>query len=373
VDITLKTVDNPELLRDYIYLPSIINKGYKNFVPPFYKDEWAFHDPKKNKHLAESSFIRLLAYKNNNIAGRIMGIIYHPWNLKHGVKMARFYQPDCINDYQVFSALVTSVENWAINQGMNQMIGSFGFSDKDPQGIQVEGFEYPPVIASVSHQPHIAELVSRAGYVKFKDCVSYKMQIPEKMPDFYERIYERILRNNKLKLLNIPTRSALKPYFVPVMRLMNETYRNIFGFVAMDEKDINELASQYLSVLDPRLVKVVVNENDEPVAFVIAMANISKGIRKARGKLFPFGFIHILWEMKQSKQLDLLLGAVSEKYRGRGLNVMMGISLMQTARKLGMEFMDSHLILEENRLMRAELEKLGGIVYKRYRIFQKNI
>ncbi|HMT28042.1 MAG TPA: hypothetical protein PKD91_02060 [Bacteroidia bacterium] len=371
--IELIQVTNTALLKEFIFLPSKLHAGYENFVPPFYKDEWEFHDPIKNKHLAWSDHIKLLAFQNNRCVGRIMGIIYHPWNRKHNQKSARFYQFDCIPDNLISDALLGYIENWAREKGMNEIIGSFGFSDKDPQGIQVEGYEFPPVIASVSHEPYLADLVTASGYSKFKDCVSYKMEIPEKLPDFYINIYNRILKNQQLKLISFTKRSDLKPYFIPVMQLMNEAYKNIFGFVAMEDEDIKHLADQYLSVLDPKLVKIVTDPNNKPVAFVIAMANISKGIRKAKGKLFPFGFMYLLMEMKRSTQLDLLLGAVADKYRGRGLNVLLGISLMETARGMGMKIMDSHLILEENRLMRAELEKIGGVLYKRYRIFIKKL
>lgn len=219
----------------------------------------------------------------------------------------------------------------------------------------------------------MVDLVSGAGYEKFKDCVSYQMVIPDKLPDFYRKIYERTLKNHELRLLQFKKTKELRPFFVPVMQLMNEAYRNIFGFIPMTKEDITKLADQYLGVLDPGLVKIVINHESTPVAFVIAMANISQGIKKARGRLFPFGFIHILIAMKKSRQLDLLLGAVADAYRGRGLNVLLGISLMESARKKGLDIMDSHLVLEENWLMRAELEKLGGDLSKRYRIFIKNL
>ncbi len=371
VPIEIKIVDTPELLKEFIYLPSKLHKGYKNFVPPFYKDEKEFHDLNKNKHLALSDHIKLLAFINGKSVGRIMGIIYHPWNEKNQSKSGRFFMMDCINNQEIATALLSYIENWAKELGMHELVGPFGFSDKDPQGVQVEGWEHPPVIASVSHQPYLAELIAVNGYSKFKDCVSYKMEISDQLPEFYTKIYNRILTNNHLKLINFKNRKSLRPFFVPVMRLMNEAYKNIYGFVAMLDEDIIHLANQYLSVLDPELVKIVTNEKNEPVAFVIAMANISNGIKKAKGKLWPIGFLYILIDMSRSTQLDLLLGAVDEKYRGRGLNVLLGISLMNSARKKGMKIMDSHLILEENRLMRAELEKLGGSLYKRYRIFKK--
>ncbi len=371
--LNLKVASGPELLKTYIYLPSLLYTSYADFVPPFYKDELNFHDPLKNKQLNHSKTLTLLAYREDNPVGRIMGIIHYPWNEKHNVKQARFYQLDCINDESVAGFLLEAVEKWAVREGMNEIIGSFGFSDKDPQGVQLDGFNNPPVIASVSHAPYLNKLIEAWGYTKFKDCISYRLEIPAVLPSGYNSIYQRILKNQQLKLIEFTSRKELKPYFIPVMKLMNEAYQNIFGFVPMEESDMNELAKQYLSVLDPGLVKIILTASNTPVAFVIAMANISKGIRKAKGKLFPLGFLHILMEMRVSTQLDLLLGAVSKNYRGRGLNVLLGISLMDTARKKGLTVMDSHLILEENHLMRAEMEKLGGELHKRYRIYHKEL
>jgi hypothetical protein len=157
------------------------------------------------------------------------------------------------------------------------------------------------------------------------------------------------------------------------MELMNEGYKNIYGFIPLTQEDIEILASRYLALLDPKLVKIIIDNNSKPVAFVIAMANISEGLKKSSGYIFPFGFIHILKALWCSKQIDLLLGTVSEHYRGRGLNVMLGVALMKSVRNKGMKIMDSHLIMEDNRLMRAEMEKIGGKLCKRYRIYQKAI
>lgn len=369
----IREVKSGNDLAIYIKLPAILNRNYPAFVPPLWRDEFHFHNPLKNRNLESCEVIRFLAFLNGEVVGRIMGIIHHNWNETHGNATARFYQPEFIDDYNVSSSLVQAVSKWAHGKGMNLLIGSFGLSDKDPQGIQIEGFHLDPVIASVSHQPYIARHFEAMGFEKFKDCVSYVIPIPDQIPDVYRAIYNRIVSKHGFKLLEFKSRKELKPFFKPVMELMNDAYSHIYGFVPLTETDIQELADQYLNVLDPRLVKVAVDQNNIPVSFVIAMGNISAGFRKAKGKLFPTGWFHLLQAMKNSRQLDLLLGAVHSRHRGKGLNVMMGVALMESARQLGMKTLDSHLILEENLLMRAELEKLGGKIMKRYRIFQKEI
>jgi len=153
---------------------------------------------------------------------------------------------------------------------------------------------------------------------------------------------------------------------------MNECYmqNNIYGYAPLDEKEMDDLAKKYMPVVDPRFIKIV-RKDGEAVAFVIGMPDMTAGIRKARGRLFPFGILHILRAAKKTKQLDLMLGAVKDKYRGMGLDAMMGVKMLGSAMKAGFEFMDTHHEMETNVKVRAEMERAGGKIYKKYRVFQK--
>ena len=165
----------------------------------------------------------------------------------------------------------------------------------------------------------------------------------------------------------------MKQYIIPVFRLVNETYSSLFGFVPMGEEEMKKFADQYLPVLDPEFVKMVTNSSGKLIAFVVAMPDMSLGIQKAKGKLFPFGFIYVLNAMRKSKQLNLMLGAVVNGYKNNGVSALMGKAMLESAIKRGMTVMDSHLVLENNWPMRGECEKLNGKVCKRYRIFSKII
>jgi len=145
---------------------------------------------------------------------------------------------------------------------------------------------------------------------------------------------------------------------------------NIYGYAPLDEKEMDDLAKKYMPVLDPRFIKIV-RKDGEAVAFVIGMPDMTAGIRKARGRLFPFGILYILRAAKRTKQLDLMLGAIKDKYRGMGLDVMMGVKMIESALKAGYEYMDTHHEMETNLKVRGEMEKVGGKIYKKYRVFQK--
>jgi hypothetical protein len=197
------------------------------------------------------------------------------------------------------------------------------------------------------------------------------MEIPETLSPVYQKVYNRVTAHADLRVIEFKSKRKLKPYIIPVFRLVNETYASIFGFVPMTEEEMKKFAGQYLPVLDPEFVKVIINSKNELIAFIVSMPDMSPGIQKAKGRLFPFGFIHILRAMRKTKQLNLLLGAVRADYRGKGINVLMGKHLFESARKRKLTTIDSHLILESNLKMRGECEKLGGVVRKRYRVYQK--
>jgi hypothetical protein len=367
----LKTVNTKALLKEYIYLCKTIYQHEPRWVPPFYEDEWAFHDPAQNRTLEHCDTIRMLAFKNGKAAGRVMGIIHRPYNQTHQERTARFFHFDCINDQEVAHALIHAVERWAMSMGMNKLVGPFGFSDKDPQGLQIEGFEYLPVLATPANPMYLPQLIMEEGYSKEIDCVSYQMPIPGEVPPLYSRIYERIKKNQTLRLLEFKSKRQLSPYIIPVLRLVNETYTPLFGFTPMNEVEMKKLAGQYLPVLDPEYVKIVVNTGGDVIAFVVGMPDMSEGIQKAKGKLLPFGFLYVLNAMRKSKQLNLMLGAIRNGYRGTGISALMGKAMIESANRAGIKIMDSHLILEHNWAMRGECEKLDGKVCKRYRIFSK--
>lgn len=315
----------------------------------------------------------LLAYDSDRIVGRIMGIISHHHNKIHNIKTGRFFYMECENDPEISHALISYIENWAKEKGMNKIIGPFGFSDKDPQGLMIEGFENPPVIATNYNFPYMVDLVEKEGYTKEIDCVSFRLPIPQDIPELYNKILVRILKNNKLHLLEFKSKWSMRKYIVPLFRLINETYTELYGFIPLDEKEMHEFTNRYFPILDPAFVKVVVDDKNNVIAFIIAMPDMNKGIIGAKGRLFPFGFLKILRSAKRTKQLDLMLGAVKDEFRGIGFDVLMGSKIIEAAKKRGMEVIDSHLILENNYKMLAELEKLGGVIYKRYRIYQKSL
>ena len=359
-------------LKKFIYLPEKIHKNHKNWLYPLYSDDWILFDPLKNKAFNYCDTVLALALKDGKEIGRIMGIINHQYNKKNNENFGRFCFLETWNDQEVFHELISFVEKWAKNKGMERLIGPFGFSDEDPQGFLVEGFDQPTVMITNCSFPYMVQLIKKEGYAKKMDFVQYKINTPSEVPALYERVAQRPVKNG-FKLIEFSKRRQLKPFIRPVLGLTNKTYTEIFGYLPFSEEEMDDFAKRYLPILDPKFIKVIVDENSEVVAYVIGMPNISEGIQRAKGQLYPFGFIHILRAMKKTNQLDLLLGAVKDDLRNIGLDTMLAKAMLKSANERGLDIIDSHVIMETNTKMRAEVEKLDGKVYKRYRIFQKDL
>jgi hypothetical protein len=372
--IIIQEVNSKKELKKFIHLPATIHQNHFNWVPPIYMDEWEFFNPRKNKSFQSCDTIVLLAYCGKKVVGRIMGIIHKKYNEDHQEKHGRFAFFETWNDETVAGALIGAVEKWAKEKGMNRLVGPLAFSDKDPQGFLVEGFDEPMVIASNCNFPYQVQLVEANGYSKEIDLVVYQIKIPNPLPEFYTKIQDRAIRMNPgVKILEFDSRRKVKPYIHRVLHLLNETFTEIYGFTPFSDTEMDDFANRYLFLINPRFIKVVVNQDDRVVAFLIAMSHIGDGIKKAKGYLFPFGIFRIFAAARSTKQLNLLLGGIDPEYRGKGLDVMMGVKLMQSATEQGKTIIDSHLELENNTKVRAEMERMGGVVYKRFRIFGKTL
>ncbi len=372
MSIIIKQVQTKKDLKTYIYLPEKLHSNHKNWLYPIYSDEWTFYSHTKNHTYSYSKTILFLAYQNNKPVGRIMGIINNKYNNANKQKQGRFAFLESIDNNEVTTLLLKSVESWAKENGMDHIIGPFGFSDKEPQGLLIEGFEKPTVIVTNHSFDYLNAFVESCGYEKKLDLVQYSMKIPESIPELYKRVTARA-QNNGYNILEFTSRKKLKPLIYPVFKLLNDSYKNIFGFAPFLDKEIFEFANRFIYLINPRFVKAAVDKDQNLIGFVIAMPDISKGINKARGRFFPFGFWHILQSGKKTKQLNLLLGAVKEEYRNLGVDILMAVKLIESAKNEGMQVIDSHVVMESNKPMRAEMERLNANIYKRYRIYQKKL
>jgi hypothetical protein len=373
-NLEVRPVSGRKDLRDFISLPEKIHAHHKNWVPPIYLDERQYFNPKKNRAFSYCDTSLFLAFQDENPVGRIMGIVNHRYNRLRNERTARFSRLESLEDSRIVQALLNQVEQWAKERGMRKIIGPYGFSDQDPEGFLVEGFEHPATIATYYNYAWMPRFVEAHGYEKDVDYVTYRIRIPSEIPEIYRRLFERIRKRGSLEVVEAGSRREAAAWAKPAFRLMNEcfTQEGIYGYDPMEDDEMDALLKRYLPLVDPRFLKGV-RHGDDLVGFVIGIPDMTEGIRKARGHLFPFGFLKILKARRNTGQLDLLLGAIKQEHRGKGGDVLMMVAMGMAAIRAGIRVVDTHHQMETNKKMRAVSELLGGEVYKRHRVYRKNL
>ncbi|HNX66700.1 MAG TPA: hypothetical protein PKH02_07440 [Bacteroidales bacterium] len=371
MSLEIREVSNKKELHQFIYLPKKFHSKDPNWLPPIWQDEWVLFNKKRNNSYQYADTIMLLAFSGKEAVGRIMGIISHRYNEAAGEKNGRFCFMECDDDPEVFHALINAIEQWARKKGMTDLVGPFGFSDKDPEGFIVEGFDVPQVMTSANNFPYMPLLLEKEGYVMKKNIVNYHVPVPSVLPPLYDKITSRVNNRNDLKVIEFGSKKELKPYILDILELMNQVFKQIYGFVALSETEKKELRDRYLLLITPEFVKVVANEKGILVGFALGIPDLSEGIKRAKGKLLPIGLLHILWAAKRSKTLLMVLGGILPEYRGQGIDTLMGAKMLASAIKCKMKTIDSHLVLEDNLPMRGEYERLGGVIVKRFRVYTK--
>ncbi len=371
--IEIKEVTDLKDLKTFIMFPFSLYKGNPYWVPPLIEDEFNSLRQDENPAFEYSQTRYWLAYKDGKLAGRIAAILNRRHLERWGQNYMRFGWVDFIDDLQVSRALFQCVEAWAVEMGTTAVHGPLGFSDMDKSGMLIEGFDELPTMATYYNYPYYPVHLEQLGYVKDKDWMEYEIQVPAVPDENIARIANIALRRNKLKLLKVKSKKDLLPYAYKLFDLLQETYQNLYGFVPFTEKQVAGFIKQYFGYISPEFVPVVLDENDNMVAFGITMPSLSKALQKARGRLFPFGFIHILRALKKNDRGDLYLVGVKPEYQGKGVNAILMHEMNQVFIKLGVTKVETNPELEDNANVQGQWKYFEKRMHKRRRCYIKQV
>lgn len=360
--------------RTFIFLPErLYENRYPQWVHPIYRKERAYFNPRQNKAYTHSDVVLYLARRGTRTLGRVMVIVNHRLNKFRKLNQARFAHFDCINDQETASGLLNAAEAWARRMGTDHIVGPIGFNNTDNQGILVEGHRHRRAFGTWWHPEYTHSLIEGAGYVKDRDWVSYLIHVtPHTVPPAYARISERVLARTEYQLVSSDRRANLKPYVEQMFELVNRTFVDLGGFSPLTVEEIRRTARENMYLFDPRFFKLVILHG-RLVGFSLGMPDMTAGIRAARGRLFPFGIFKMLRARKTSERLDVIVGAIASEHRGKGLDVLLATATYNSVLSAGMSYVDSHQEQESNYKSRREFERLGGKLYKRYRLYRKDL
>ena len=376
MSVTIKPIgtSKKELLK-FIRFGIDLYKGNPYFVPPLIMDDLATLSPDKNPAFENCSAQSFMAYRDGKPVGRITAIINDLVNLKDGEKVVRFGFVDFIDDKEVVDGLFDAVEQWGRERGCTSIIGPMGFSDMDHEGMLIEGFDEMGTMATIYNYPYYPEHMERMGFVKDVDWVEYRMKVPDAIPDKYQRISDIVKKKYGLKVKKYTSRKKIKEeYGVALFELINEAYANLYGYSPLTPRQIEYYINAYLGMLRLEDVCVVTDAEDKLIAVGISMPSLSKALQKSGGKMFPFGWYHLLKAIRGKVDVvDLLLVAVKPEYQNRGVNAVLFADLIPAYINNGYKFAESNLELEGNESVQKQWEYFERRQHRRRRAWRRSI
>lgn len=366
-------VNSAAELRKFISFPDKLYKGNKYRVPQLHSFEKSTLIRTKNPafDFCESKY--WLAYIDNEIVGRIAGIINSKANEVWNEKMMRFGWIDFIDDIEVTALLIKTVEDWAVVKGMKAVHGPMGFADMDLEGMLVDGFDEIATQATIYNYPYYPVHLEELGYTKDVDWVQNEIKVPAQVPDKVKRIAAIVEKKYGFRILRPKKGKDVLPYAKSMFQTLNESYKDLYGFVPLTEKQIAYYIKQYFSMINPKYVCFVLDKKtDEVVGFGVSVLSLSKALMKAKGKLFPFGFIPVLSALNKNDTVDMLLQGVKPEYHNKGIPAIFFNEMMQAYIDNGIQIAITSHTLENNSSSRLMFKDYESRQHLRRRSYVKH-
>jgi len=360
-------------LHQYVQFGIDLYKGNDCYVPPLIMDEVGTLSPDVNPAFDFCDAQSFMAFRNGEPVGTITAIINKAYNVKTGEKLMRFGFVNFIDDREVVDELFAAAEEWGRSRGMTEIVGPMGFSDMDHEGMLIEGFDELGTMATIYNYPYYPAHMERMGYEKDVDWIEFRMTVPEAIPEKHARIAEIVARKYGLSVKKYTSRSKIKKeYGHAIFELVNEAYADLYGFVPLTERQIDFYIKAYIGVLRLEDVCLVVDSEGKLVALGISMPSISRALQQSKGKMFPFGWWHLLKAIRgKTDVVDLLLVAVKPEYQSRGVNALIFADLIPQYNKNGYKYAESNLELEGNENVQKQWEYFERRQHRRRRAFRK--
>ncbi len=364
-----------ELLK-FIHFPiDVLYNDSTCYVPDLVSDMLSTFLPSENPayDFCESAFF--MAYRDGKPVGRIAGIINSLVNQREQKQEGRFGFVDFIDDEEVVDALMRAVEQWAKEKGMTCLTGPLGFTDMDPEGCLIEGFDQLGTQATIYNYPYYPKHFERLGFVKDVDWVEFKVIVPEQIPEKMVKIGNIVQHRFNLHLVKMnSTKELVKKYGNEIFALINESYDSLFGYSPLSEKQVKHYINVYLPFLPLDHISLVADANDKLVGVGISVPSLSRALIKSRGRMLPFGWYHMLKAIKhEGRIVDLLLIAVAPEYQSKGVNSLFFVDLIPAFNKRGYEWAETNIELENNENVQKQWQYFDIKQHKRRRAFTKDI
>ena len=350
-------------------------KGNKYFVPPLIMDDLNTLLPDKNPAFDFCEAQSFMAYRDDKPVGRITGIINKAVNERTGDPAVRFGFIEFIDDDEVVDALMDAVENWGRERGMKTIVGPLGFTDLDHEGMLTYGYEEIGTMATIYNYDYYPRQMERRGMEKEAEWVEFRIAVPDTVPEKIARVGDIVKRRFGLSVPKLTSKKLLKEkYGHALFKLINEAYDELYGFSPLTDRQIDHYIEQYLGILDLRDVCVIVDKEEKLVGVGISIPSFSKALQKSGGKLFPFGWWHLLKALKgKNEVVDLLLVAIKKEYQSKGVNALLFTELIPAYVRRGYKYAESNPELADNSSVQSQWDYFEKRQHRRRVAYKKSI
>lgn len=374
-EILIRKVNSRQELADFIHIVDEIYQDYPQYVPDLENGIKGLFNIKTNPGLEFSDIQPFVAYKDQKPVGRIVGIVNHKANKKWQTKNVRFSMIEFVDDQEVSRALLEAVESWGKSLGMEKIHGPLGVTDFDKEGMLIEDFELTGSMTAIFNPPYYPKHMEALGFEKEVDWLQIRINIPEEIPAKYARVAQYNRETIGLRVQKLTKKELQGDYGQQAFKLFNQAYESIFGFSELSEKQVDSFLRQYLPVVDTQLIPVIFNEKDEIVGAAVTMVSLAQGLQKSKGRLWPFGWYHLLKSLylKKEDSAEMLLIAVRPDYQGLGVNAMFFDDLIPIYNRLGIKRAETGPQLEDNVRELSQWKPLKPEFVKRRRCFVKSV
>lgn len=376
MSIQIKTVTTRKDLKTFVRYANRLYKGNKYYVPSMPFDDMNTLDKEKNGAFDFCKAEYYLAYKDGEVVGRVAAIVNYKANEVWKVDQVRFGWFDFIDDLEVSKALLDAVVAFGKAHGMTQIVGPLGFTDFDPEGMLVEGFDRVSTMALIYNHPYYPEHMKKHGYVKETGWLEYRITIPEELPEKHIKIAEIVKERYNLKIVKKTKRQIRKEkYGHKLFRLINETYCVLYGYSLLSEKQIDQYVDVYLGLVDMEMLTFIEDSEGELIGAGITIPSMAEALQKCNGEIFPFGWYHLLKSMYWGKPdtLDMLLIGVKPEWQNKGVNSLLFVDLFQRYKKMGFKYAETNANLETNAKVQAMWTPFEREQHKKRWVFGKEI
>ncbi len=379
--IEIRKVETKKELARFIDVHYDLYKGNKYDAPNLFLDEMNTLSKDRNATFEFCEADYFIAYKDGNAVGRVAAIINNRANERWERKDVRFGWIDFIDDIEVSKALLKTVEDWGRERGMTQIVGPLGFTDMDPEGMLTYGFDQLGTMTTPYNYPYYPEHIEKlGGWEKDNDYVECKLPIPAEVPDRYAKISKMIQSRYGLRIKKIKNRKEVYEggYGQKIFEVINTCYKDLYGYSELTQRQIDQYVDMYLSFVDYNTVTLIEDStcDNKLVGIGITIPSLTRALQKCRrGRLFPFGWWHILMALKfhKTKVVDCLLVGILPEYRKKGANALLFADLIPRYVKYGWEWGETQVEMETNHAVQSQWSELDVTVHKRRRCYKKTL